>query len=1056
MKSQDKKTSVVPTAENIFSLSQFSSKPTGSPPAVPVRYGSNPALRRQAEEALRGMIEQSHEHIDALSPETMRTILHELRVHQIELEMQNEELRRAEAEADTSRARYFDLYDLAPVGYITLSEAGLILEANLTATTLLSMVRPALVKQPFSQFIFKEDQDIYYKHRQQLFETGDPQKCELRLVKADGSTFWAQLSATAAQAPDGEPACRVVMSDITDRKQAQAYREMDGEVIQIFLHSEDLQGSIQRTLATLKARTGFDAVGIRLQDGEDFPYFVQEGFPEGFLLKENSLLSRTADGGICRNQEGNVCLECTCGLVISGQTDPANPLFTRGGSCWTNDSFTLLDIPSDQDPRHHPRNQCIHHGFASVALIPIRIQERITGLIQLNDRRKGRLTLDTVEILEGIAEHIGEAIMRKKMEEALQESEKRMRAITDSAQDAILMMDPEGRICYWNAAAERIFGYTSEEALGGNLHALIVPARYHAAHHAAFPAFLKTGQGNAVGKTLDMEAMRKDGSEISVQLSLSSIQVRGAWHAVGIIRDTTEQKRVEGELKRSEARFRRYFELPLHGRCITSPEKGWIEVNDRLCDILGYSREEILNKTWAEMTYPGDLASDVAQFDRIVSGEIEQYKLEKRFIRKDGTVIWTEISVGCVRTSDGTVDHVICVMEDISDRKTMDAALKEALRRAEAAAVAKSEFLGVMSHELRTPLNGVLGFTELLADTPLNDEQKSFAKTISASGEHLLAIVNDILDLSSIEHGSMAIQPDQIDLAELVESSDVAIRQAAAEKGIEFRCEVADGVPDKITADERRLRQILLNLLGNAVKFTASGSVVFRITPDAEGRFLDFSIEDTGIGISPETLPRLFKPFTQANSTTSRRFGGTGLGLVISKRLAEAMGGTLTVTSTPDKGSTFTFRLPLEISVSSASPAAPTPCDPASTPPSGALVLVVDDEQNSTVLAGKMLQSLGYRAEFAADGAEALKAFEPGKFSAILMDMAMPVMDGLEATKKIREVETGFRVPIIALTANVMPGDRERCLAAGMDDFLTKPFKKAELAMKLACVAQIS
>ena len=795
MKSKDKKTTEVPAAESFYSLSQFSSKPTGSPHTVEPH--SNVSLRQKAEAQFREREKLSSEKLGDLSPETMRTILHELRVHQIELEMQNEELRRAEAEADTSRARYFDLYDLAPVGYVTVSEAGLILEANLTAATLLGLVRPALVNQPFSRLILKEDQDIYYKHRQQLFETGEPQECELRLVKADGSTFWAHLSAAASQSPDGEPACRVVLSDITDRKQAQAYREMDGEVMQIFLHSEDLQGSIQRTLATLKARTGFDAVGIRLQEGDDFPYFVQEGFPEGFLLTENSLLSRTADGGICRDQEGNACLECTCGLVISGQTDPANPLFTRGGSCWTNDSFTLLGIPPSEDPRHHPRNQCIHHGFASVALIPIRIQERITGLIQLNDRRKGRLALETVEILEGIAEHIGEAIMRKKMED---------------------------------------------------------------------------------------------------------------------------------------------------------------ERNEALC-------------------------------------------------------------------------------------------------RAEAAAVAKSEFLGVMSHELRTPLNGVLGFSELLADTPLNDEQKSFAKTISSSGEHLLAIVNDILDFSSIEHGSLAVKAAPLSIAELVESSDVAIQQAAAEKGIEFRCEVAAGVPDKIAADERRLRQILLNLLGNALKFTASGSVVLRIAPDKEGRFLVFSVEDTGIGISPETLPRLFKPFTQANSTTSRRFGGTGLGLVISKRLAEAMGGTLTVTSTPDKGSTFTFRLPLEISVPSASPAAPTPCDPASTPPSGALVLVADDEQNSTVLAGKMLESLGYRAEFAADGAEALKAFESGKFSAILMDMAMPVMDGLEATRKIREAETGCRVPIIALTANVMPGDRERCLAAGMDEFLTKPFKRTELAAKLANVA---
>ena len=798
-KKSDPKVPAAGTFYNLFASRQADLPPEGEP-------RSKISLRQKAEAQIREREKLSSENIDELSPESLRTILHELRVHQIELELQNEELRRAEADADTSRARYFDLYDLAPVGYITLSEAGLILEANLTSATLFGSVRPALVKQPISRLILKEDQDIYYKHRRQLFETGEPQNCELRLVKADGSTFWAHLSAIASKSPDGEPACRVVLSDITDRKLAQAYREMDGEVLQVFLRSDDLHSSIQSTLATLKTRTGFDAVGIRLQDGEDFPYFVQEGFPKGFLLTENSLLSRAADGVVCRDQEGNVCLECICGLVISGQTDPSNPLFTKGGSCWTNNSSSLLGIPSDEDPRHHPRNQCIHHGYASVALIPIRTQDRITGLIQLNDRQKDRFTLETVEILEGIAGHIGEALMRKQSED------------------------------------ER----------------------------------------------------------------------------------------------------------------------------------------------------------------------------------------------------------------------------NKALLCAEAAAAAKGEFLGVMSHELRTPLNGVLGFAELLADTPLDDEQKSFAQTITSSGEHLLSIVNDILDFSSIEHGSLAIQLAPLRISELVESSDVAIRQAAAEKGIEFRSEVADGVPDQMTGDERRIRQILINLLGNALKFTPGGSVVLRVAPDTEGRFLDFSVEDTGIGISPETLGCLFKPFTQANSTTIRPFGGTGLGLAISRRLAEAMGGTLTVASAPDKGSTFTFRLPLEIpdggvaavpsqlfmGADGASPSSPGA--EASMATERRPVLVADDEQSSTVLAGKMLQSLGYRAEFAADGAEAVAAFVPGKFSAILMDMAMPVMDGLDATRKIRNLESGTRVPIIALTANVMPGDRERCLAAGMDDFLTKPFKKAELAAKLA------
>jgi PAS domain S-box-containing protein len=800
----------IPAAAEFYSLSNFSSGPAGLSPLVPARKGSNPLLRLHAEEALREMIAQSQEHIDDLSPESLRVILHELRVHQIELEMQNEELRRAQAELDASRARYFDLYDLAPVGYCTVGEKGLILEGNLTAAALLGVARSALVRQLFSRFVLKEDQDIYYMCRRRLTETGEPQQCELRLVRPDGPPFWSCLEATASHDEAGAPSCRIALSDISARKRKEAYRGIDREILQILNESGDRQDFIGRVLATLKARTGFDAVGIRLQDGDDFPYFVQEGFSEQFLRTENSLVERAADGGLCRDKDGRACLECTCGLVLSGLADPTNPLFTKGGSCWTNDSRALLDVPPGEDPRHHPRNRCIHFGYASVALVPIRMQHRIAGLIQLNDRREGCFTLETVEILEGIAWHIGEALLRKK----------------------------------------------------------------------------------------------------------------------------TEDER------------------------------------------------------------------------------------------------------------------------------------NEALRRAEAAAVAKSEFLGVMSHELRTPLNGVLGFTELLAETPLNEEQKSFAKTISRSGEHLLSVVNDILDFSSIEHGSMTIQPAPFAIADLVKSSDDAVRQAAADKGIGFRCEVAAGVPEQITGDERRIRQILINILGNAVKFTPGGSVVLRIAPDPEGRFLEFSVEDTGIGISAETIGGLFKPFTQANSTTSRRFGGTGLGLAISKRLAEAMCGTLTVASTPGKGSTFTLRLPLDIpdggmgaapshlSIAAASPSSPGA--EASVAPEGKLVLVADDEPKSTVLAEKMLQGLGYRVEIAADGEEALKAFVPGKFSAILMDMAMPVMDGIEATKMIREAEanTGSHVPIIAFTANVMPSDRARCLAAGMDDFLTKPFKRAELAAKLAAVTR--
>jgi len=596
--------------------------------------------------------------------------------------------------------------------------------------------------------------------------------------------------------------------DITARKQVEKYREMGRKILPILYESGDLQSSVHRVLAILKAETGSDAVGIRLRAGEDFPYFAQEGFPKNFLLTENTLIERGADGEICRGSDGSPCLECTCGLVISGRTDPTDPLFTAGGSFWTNDAPTLLDIPADRDPRLHPRNQCIHFGYASMALVPIRTRDQIVGLLQLNDRRKDRFTIETIELLEGIATHIGEALIRKEAE--------------------------------------------------------------------------------------------------------------------------------------------------IH--------------------------------------------------------------------------------------------------------------LQEALIRAEAGSQAKSNFLGIMSHELRTPLNGVLGSAELLTFTAIDEEQRALVETVTSCGEHLLAIVQDILDFSSLEAGKQAIHAAPMAVAELIEQSVLTVQISAAAKGLAFRCETSPDVPRQITADALRIRQILINLLGNAVKFTAKGSVILRVQPGAGGRSLDFSVEDTGIGISPETIGLLFKPFTQVDSTFSRSFGGTGLGLAISKRLAEAMGGSITVTSASGKGSTFTFHLPLESAPDSSGritappvpdeerePAKPHPPGQGDgKPPENKLVLVVEDDPGNATLAVKMLQSLGFRAEVTTDGTGAVEAFAPGKYFAILMDVVMPMMNGMQATGKIRELESGSRVPIIALTANVMPGNREQYIAAGMDDFLSKPFKRAELAAKLA------
>ena len=422
-------------------------------------------MRKQAEAIAHERNTRMPKNLDAMSPEETRQTLHELHVHQIELEIHNEELRRTQEQLDTERARYFDLYDLAPVGYCTLSEKGLILEANLTAATLLSETRDRLVQQPLSHFILKEDLDIYYFLRKQLskthsistVQTSEPQAYELRMVKKDGTEFWAQLDAIAARGADGAPVCRIVLVDVTERKQK----------------DEALRESERFASATLDALSAHIAI---LDD-------------DGTILNVNRAwrdFARANSAGTANLSEGaNYLNVCAAAHGPHSKEAAAFAVGFRSVLRGEQDEFSF------EYPCHSPDEKRWFHV-------------RVTHF-------PGKDKHCLVAAHENIT-------AQKQAEEALRESELRMRSIAYSAQDAILMMDSAGLVSYWNPAAEHILGYTRTEAIGQNLHSFLVPPRYHAAHQAAFPTFRKTGQGAAVGKTLDLEARRKDGTEISVQL----------------------------------------------------------------------------------------------------------------------------------------------------------------------------------------------------------------------------------------------------------------------------------------------------------------------------------------------------------------------------------------------------------------------------------------------------------------------------------------------------------------------------------------------------------
>ena len=655
-------------------------------------------------------------------------------------------------------------------------------------------------------------------------------------------------------------------------------------------------------------------------------------------------------------------------------------------------------------------------------------------------------------------------------------------AILRSADYGIISTTPEGVIRVFNPAAERLLGYSAAELVG-----LQTPAIFHdpdevAARAREFGAALGVDLAPGISVFVvkssrglpnehEWTYIRKDGRRLPVLLSVTAIRddAGGVSGFLGVVKDISERKQAQRQIeeaRRATEHALREVELQRDALdqhaivSITDPAGQLQYVNEKFCVLSGHGRDELLrgdHRIVGSDRHPPEFWREF--WATLAAGRVWHGELCNR--TKAGALYWVESTVVPFRDPAGHIERYVAISTDITERKLQTVALQQARDAAEHANRAKSDFLAVMSHEIRTPMNAVLGFAELLGDTDLDAAQREFVGALRASGQGLRDLINDILDYAKIEAGRLEVKSVEFDALAVVESVARVLSIQAEHKGLSLAVEPAPGLTPALAADPGRTRQVLMNLVGNALKFTAHGGVTIGLAPwsfpDRPG--LKFTITDTGPGIPVGQQQRLFQKFVQVDASYSREAGGTGLGLAICKRLVESMGGQIGLDSSTGHGSTFWFTLPSPVAAGVS--AGPGPVDASATAPAEVAperplrVLLIDDNPVNRMLALAFLAKLNCVATTAVDGFAAVKLAQTGTFDLALMDCQMPGMDGFQATVNIRADEARAacprRLPIIALTASANDS-RDRCFQAGMDFFLTKPYQLPDLKAAIATV----
>ena len=1070
------------------------------------------------------------------SPEEMMRLIHELEVHHVELELQQEELASQKIELEKSLGKYTELYEFAPVGYLTLGRNSNILQANLTATRLLDIDRTLLLGMPFKKIVAAEASQLIDAMLEHLFTKREPGSCEVKLQASDHTVRFFRLEAAVS---DTEYACRIILSDITAQKVAEEclrkaerkFRSITEQIEEVVVVTDD-KGVI--STVSLVAETMFGLSREEVVGHSFIDFMADDDIPAALEVLHDTLLCKKAKqvvefklkrkngslfdaalhlqyyqdadeiGCICliwditeqkktktEQQRLNRALIATnsCNLAVIHAThevellekicsimvdiggyrmawvgypehDEAKSIrpvahagfedgyLDQAGISWadnehgqgptaiairTGQKYMLRDVRKTKlydrllaDPTQR--------GYASILSLPLKEHQEVYGTITIYSELQHAFGAEEIELLTALAESVAYGITmlrnreaKQRSDDELKHSEKRFRMLFEDNSAIMIIFDPEtGHLVDANQAAADFYGWPIEVLKHMNLNQIniLTPAEIRQ----------ELKKWDSLNKWhVSFPHRRADGSIREVEVFAKKIEIQGKALIYDIIYDITDRKQQEIALKQSEERFRKLFEDHSAVMLIIDPETiNILDANHAASVFYGWSIDELkqMNLEEIAMIPRSTLAANIK---KITTATQNEFVLTHHC--KDGSLRDVEVFSNLIVIEGKAI--LYSIVHDITER----------IRAAEESDRLKTAFIANMSHEIRTPMNGIIGFSELLNDPQLTgEEQAEYTALIQQSGERMLNLVNDLMDISKIDAREVTLLESETSVNQILRDLQAFFKLEANKKGLRLRC--AEGLTDPesiITTDSGKLTQIVTNLIQNALKFTVKGGIDIGYSKKEE--MLEFYVIDSGIGIPAGKKEKIFERFHQVDNSLTRNHEGSGLGLSISKAFVEMLGGTIAVASVEGAGSNFSFTLPYnpnkEHQAQRNKYKVLSTRDSALTSPL-TTILIVEDDATSTLLLQRNLKGQNITIICAENGWEAVELVEHHpEINIVLMDIKMPVMNGYEATKLIKEQRPDL--PIIAQSAFTSKEEKEKAKEAGCDSFITKPINKSEL-----------